>query len=75
MGLTPGSAQANPTIITLSSSQGILGSFVLIYGTGFGDAQGQSYVLFGGHVVIPRDRFLANLGRIVGLDLYVVARK
>ena len=51
LALLPLAAQANPTIRGLSTSQGSLGSYVVIYGSDFGDQQGQSYVMFGGHFV------------------------
>jgi len=34
-----------------------------------------TYILFKGKVVLAREKFLKNLGRIVGLDLYVTATK
>jgi hypothetical protein len=42
---------ADPQISTLSARQVPLGSFITIYGQGFGDAQGQSYVTYGGRFV------------------------
>jgi ubiquinone/menaquinone biosynthesis C-methylase UbiE len=33
------------------------------------------YVLFKGRLVVPRERLLRTLGRVLGLDLYVVATK
>ena len=33
------------------------------------------YILFKGKLVLVREKFLRNLGRIVGLDLYVTATK
>jgi SAM-dependent methyltransferase len=34
-----------------------------------------TYVLFRGRIVIPRERLLKNLGRVLGTDLYIVATK
>ncbi len=34
-----------------------------------------TYVLLGGRIVIPRERLLNNFGRVLGTDLYVVAKK
>jgi len=34
-----------------------------------------TYVVLGGRIVIPREKLLNNLARLLGLDLYVVARK
>ncbi len=34
-----------------------------------------TYVFLKGTIVIPREKVLNNLGRILGLDLYVVATK
>ena len=34
-----------------------------------------TYVLLRGKIVIPREKLLNNLGRVLGLDLYVVAVK
>jgi SAM-dependent methyltransferase len=34
-----------------------------------------AYVLFKGRVVVPRERLLSNVGRVLGLDLYIVATK
>lgn len=33
------------------------------------------YVLFGGRIVIPREKLLGNIARVLGTDLYVVATK
>jgi SAM-dependent methyltransferase len=35
----------------------------------------EGYALFKGRVVVPRERVLSNLGRLLGLDLYIVATK
>jgi SAM-dependent methyltransferase len=34
-----------------------------------------TYVFFGGRVVLPRERLLDTLGRVLGTDLYIVATK
>jgi SAM-dependent methyltransferase len=34
-----------------------------------------AYALFRGRVVVPRERFLSNVGRLLGLDLYIEATK
>src|SRR4029079_4646959 len=52
LGFAPRAARAAPTIVTLSSTQGVLGSFVILYGSDFGNAQGQSYVMYGDSVVL-----------------------
>jgi hypothetical protein len=49
--LTPAAALADPVITGFSADQVPLQSFIQIYGSGFGDAQGQSYVLIGGRFV------------------------
>lgn len=49
--LTPAMAAADPVIGGFSSSQVPLESYLAIYGSGFGDVQGQSYVLMGSFVV------------------------
>lgn len=33
------------------------------------------YVLFNGRVVIPREKLLGNIARLLGTDLYIVATK
>ena len=33
------------------------------------------YALLGGRLIVPREKLLGNLGRVMGLDLYVVATK
>jgi len=48
-------ANADPLITNLSTGQGPVGSYLAIYGSGFGSAQGQSYVLFGGRVLTVLD--------------------
>jgi hypothetical protein len=40
-------AHADPNVTGLSLDRGDLGSYVTIYGTGFGETMGQSYVLLG----------------------------
>src|SRR5438309_7021595 len=47
----PGAIHAAPAISALNAGQGSLGSYVVIYGSDFGDQQGQSYVMYGGHFV------------------------
>src|SRR6476646_8316555 len=47
----PGASHAAPAISALNAGQGSLGSYVVIYGSDFGNQQGQSYVTFGGHFV------------------------
>jgi len=44
-------AQADPTITGISASQVTPGSQMSIYGSGFGDQQGQSYVMLGRHML------------------------
>jgi hypothetical protein len=40
------------------------------------DAQNfDGYVLFKGRIVIPREKLLGNIARVLGTDLYVVATK
>ena len=51
MALAPAVARADPSIVSLSSTQGVLGSFVILYGSGFGNTQGESYVLYGGRAI------------------------
>src|SRR5713226_5881675 len=51
LALLPLAALAAPTISGLNSAQGTLGSYVLIYGSGFGNSQGQSYVMVGQHFI------------------------
>ena len=34
-----------------------------------------AYLLFGGRVIIPREKLLGNVARVLGTDLYVVATK
>jgi hypothetical protein len=34
-----------------------------------------TYILFKGKVIIAREKFLKNLGRVLGLDLYITATK
>jgi len=48
-------AHADPLITDLSADQGLVGGYLAIYGSGFGSAQGQSYVLFGGRVLTVLD--------------------
>jgi hypothetical protein len=43
--ITPAMAHADPAISGFSSDHVPLGSFLMIYGSGFGNAQGQGYVL------------------------------
>jgi hypothetical protein len=47
----PAAAMADPSISGLSNDHVPLKSFLTIYGSGFGDAQGQSTVLIGSHHV------------------------
>src|SRR5690349_18173251 len=49
--LAASAACGDPSIVSLSSTEGVLGSFVILYGSGFGNAQGQSYVMYGGRFV------------------------
>ncbi len=49
--LAPAAALADPVITGFSADHVPLQSFVRIYGSGFGDAQGRSYVTIGGRFV------------------------
>jgi IPT/TIG domain len=49
--LTPAAALADPSISGFSANPVPLNSYLTIYGSGFGDAQGRSYVLIGGNPV------------------------
>src|SRR6059058_4187251 len=51
LALVAGTVHAAPAISALNTGQGSLGSYVVIYGSDFGDQQGQSYVMYGGHFV------------------------
>jgi hypothetical protein len=52
LALTPAAAMADPSISGFSANPVPLNSYLTIYGSGFGDAQGRSYVLIGGHPVM-----------------------
>ena len=51
LALSAGAAHAAPAISALNTGQSSLGSYVVIYGSDFGNQQGQSYVMYGGHFV------------------------
>lgn len=51
LALAPVAASADPSISGFSSNPVPLNSFLTLYGSGFGDAQGQSTVLIGGRQV------------------------